>query len=110
MPNGIHPSPERPPDQNPEIEGEFEPTEKERVEAWRLEKLLEAGCPIEIAELIAANTKIDLHIAEKAFRGGKEKGVSPARIFEGLWPAEDDLPEGILGTDQFEGQRTSHEV
>ena len=34
-----------------------------KAEAWRLEKLLEAGYPVTLAEQIAADSTIDLHRA-----------------------------------------------
>jgi hypothetical protein len=39
------------------------PTEAEKVEAWRLETLLEAGCPVAIAEQLAHAGDVDLHQA-----------------------------------------------
>lgn len=39
------------------------PSERERVEAWRLHVLVEAGYPVAIAERVAARVDIDLHQA-----------------------------------------------
>jgi hypothetical protein len=36
-------------------------TEAEKVEAWRLQTLIEAGCPITIAEQLATASNVDLH-------------------------------------------------
>lgn len=58
--------------------GALIPTESERVEAWRLHKLLEAGYPVATAELIAGRASgadaIDLHDAVELVR----RGCAPA--------------------------------
>jgi len=40
----------------------FLETEKERVERWRLQVLIEAGYPLRVAERVAFST-VDLHLA-----------------------------------------------
>ena len=44
-------------------ESELRLTEQELVERWRVEELLRAGYPDELAESIAARVDIDLHRA-----------------------------------------------
>jgi hypothetical protein len=39
------------------------PTESERVDAWRLHVLLQAGYPVAVAEKLAAANHVDLHQA-----------------------------------------------
>lgn len=51
-----------------------EPTEEEKVEAWRLKVLLDAGYPLENAEQLAARNDVDLHQAVELI----EAGCAPA--------------------------------
>ena len=44
--------------------------EVHRVEAWRLITLLGAGYPVEIAELLAPRTQVDLHRAVELLEQG----------------------------------------
>lgn len=45
-------------------------TEVARVEAWRLETLLEAGYPLAVAERLAERPDIDLHLAVQLLEQG----------------------------------------
>lgn len=45
-------------------------TEAERVEAWRLHVLVEAGYPVAIAERIAVRADVDLHQAVELLARG----------------------------------------
>ncbi|MFL5954805.1 MAG: hypothetical protein ACJ76I_11935 [Gaiellaceae bacterium] len=49
---------------------DYPPTEAEKVEAWRLETLLDAGCPVPIAERIAHAVDVDLHQAANLLAHG----------------------------------------
>ena len=42
---------------------DIEQTEQQRVEAWRLQILIEANYPVPLAERLAHNTGVDLHYA-----------------------------------------------
>jgi hypothetical protein len=48
---------------------EFQQTEREKVESWRLHVLIEAGYPPEIADRIA-HSDADLHRAVELVRAG----------------------------------------
>lgn len=47
---------------------------EQKVEAWRLHVLLEAGYPLQIAERLAVDTAVDLHGAVELV----ERGCRPA--------------------------------
>jgi hypothetical protein len=53
-------------------------TEDEKVEAWRLHVLIEAGYPIADAEELAANLAVDLHRAVALLKSG----CAPELAFE----------------------------
>lgn len=44
--------------------------ESDRVEAWRLRTLIDAGYPVAHAELLATLTRVDLHRAVKLLEHG----------------------------------------
>jgi hypothetical protein len=48
----------------------FLETEADRIEAWRLRVLLDAGYPVQIAEHLAMSFEVDLHQAEELVRDG----------------------------------------
>jgi hypothetical protein len=50
------------------------PHEKDKVRAWRMEQLLLAGAPIELAEVVSEREDIDLHHACKVVRAVSDKG------------------------------------
>lgn len=54
----------RPPEWHPEM------TERDRVNAWRLRTLIDAGYPVAAAERIAARTDVDLHKAVELVKAG----------------------------------------
>jgi hypothetical protein len=45
-------------------------TERDRVEAWRLRVLIDAGYPVQIAERIAGDVDVDLHQAIRLLARG----------------------------------------
>jgi hypothetical protein len=45
-------------------------TESERVDAWRLHTLIEAGYPVMLAEKLAQANHVDLHQAVELLRAG----------------------------------------
>ena len=45
-------------------------TERSKVESWRLHVLIEAGYPLNLAERLAANEGIDLHLAVELVGNG----------------------------------------
>jgi hypothetical protein len=47
-------------------------TERDRVEAWRLKTLIEAGYTLELAEQLAPRPEIDLHGAVELVANGCE--------------------------------------
>ena len=53
-----------------ELREAIEATEAERVTAWRLEQLLEAGYDKAAAADLARRADIDLHLAEELLRAG----------------------------------------
>jgi hypothetical protein len=44
--------------------------ERSKVESWRLHVLIEAGYPLTLAERIAANEGVDLHLAVELVGNG----------------------------------------
>jgi hypothetical protein len=47
-----------------------EETESDRIERWRTGELLRAGYPVAAAELLAACTEVDLHLATELLERG----------------------------------------
>lgn len=47
-----------------------EPDELTSVEAWRLAELIDAGWPLEHADVLAARNDVDLHVACDLLRRG----------------------------------------
>lgn len=52
------------------------PTTEQKVEAWRLEVLIEAGYPVNIAERLACVSEVDLHRAVELVRAGCRPAVA----------------------------------
>ncbi len=52
------------------------PTEAERVEAWRLEVLIEAGYSMSLADHLARATHVDLHRAVDLLKDGCKPSVA----------------------------------
>lgn len=50
--------------------GQLIPTESERVDAWRMHVLIEAGYPVPLAEQLAAAGHVDLHRAVELLEHG----------------------------------------
>lgn len=46
------------------------PTEEQKVEAWRLHVLVEAGYPVALAEQLAGRNHVDLHQAVELVESG----------------------------------------
>lgn len=51
------------------------PSERAKVESWRLHVLIEAGYPLPLAERVAAS-ECDLHVAVELVRSGCEPQVA----------------------------------
>ena len=58
------------------------PTEADKVEAWRLHELIEAGYPVLLAEQLACRVDVDLHEAVELVKGVIASGHSPRVAFE----------------------------
>jgi len=56
--------------------------EAAKVEAWRLYELIEAGFPIPLAERLAVDRAVDLHVAVDLAKKVQAKGLSPRVAFE----------------------------
>ena len=50
--------------------------EQDKVEAWRLHVLIEAGYPLSIAERLAEDVQVDLHRAVELLGAGCRPGVA----------------------------------
>jgi len=66
------PQPQPPPEPEPE------PVHVDPVITWRTEQLVYAGAPLEVAERVAADRSIDLHVAVNLFK------VASAQLAEAI--------------------------